>query len=113
MNVRVLLASLLLAAASPADAQQSRRIALVGGTLIDGTGARPIRNSVVLIDGERIASVGTVASLPVPAGYQVISTEGMSVLPGPVGHARPHDDQRARRLHALGQRPTSTPRRAS
>src|SRR5688572_1528298 len=59
-----------------------RRIALVGGTLIDATGQRPIRNSVVLIDGERITKVGTVAATPVPAGYQVISTEGMSVLPG-------------------------------
>lgn len=69
--------------ASTTVAQQpSRRIALVGGTLIDATGQRPIRNSVVLIDGERITRVGTVASTPVPNGYQVISTEGMSVLPG-------------------------------
>jgi imidazolonepropionase-like amidohydrolase len=67
---------------SALTAQQPRRVALVGGTLIDGTGGPPIRNSVVLIDGERIAAVGTVGSRPVPAGYQVISTEGMSVLPG-------------------------------
>jgi imidazolonepropionase-like amidohydrolase len=78
--MRTALAILLLA--TIADAQQPRRIALVGGTLIDGTGQRPIRNSVVLIDGERITRVGTVAATPVPAGYQVISTEGMSVLPG-------------------------------
>src|SRR5688572_13836673 len=71
-----------LVVASIGDAQQPRRIALVGGTLIDGTGGRPIRNSVVLIDGERITAVGTVGSRAVPAGYQVISTEGMSVLPG-------------------------------
>jgi imidazolonepropionase-like amidohydrolase len=81
MRARLLLA-LLLAIASDATAQQSRRIALVGGTLIDATGARPIRNSVILIDGERITRVGTVAATPVPTGYQVISTEGMSVLPG-------------------------------
>ena len=29
-------------------------LALVGGTLIDGTGSPPVRNSVVLIRGERI-----------------------------------------------------------
>ena len=57
-------------------------IALVGGTLIDGFGGPPIRNSVILIDGERITRVGTVQTLPVPTGVQVISTEGMSVLPG-------------------------------
>ena len=81
MRTRLLL-PLMLALASAADGQQSRRIALVGGTLIDATGARPIRNSVILIDGERITRVGTLAATPVPAGYQVISTEGMSVLPG-------------------------------
>jgi len=56
--------------------------ALVGGTLIDGYGGRPIRNSVVVIEAERISAVGTVATLPVPRGAEVISTEGMSVLPG-------------------------------
>lgn len=56
--------------------------ALVGGTLIDGYGGSPIRNSVILIEGERITRVGTVGSLPIPAGAEVISTEGMSVLPG-------------------------------
>lgn len=70
---------LLLCGASPALAE---RVALVGGTLVDGTLREPIRNSVVLIDGERIVAVGTVDSLPVPADARRISTEGMTVLPG-------------------------------
>jgi imidazolonepropionase-like amidohydrolase len=57
-------------------------VALVGGTLIDGFGSTPLRNSVVLVQGERITAVGQVGTLPVPAGAEVISTEGMSVLPG-------------------------------
>src|SRR4030095_10076710 len=56
--------------------------ALVGGTLIDGYGSTPIRNSVVIIEGERIKAVGQVGTLAVPPGAEVISTEGMSVLPG-------------------------------
>ena len=56
--------------------------ALVGGTLIDGYGSKPIRNSVVIIEGERIKAVGQVGSLAIPAGAEVISTEGMSVMPG-------------------------------
>jgi imidazolonepropionase-like amidohydrolase len=56
--------------------------ALVGGTLIDGFGGRPIRNSVILVEGPRITAVGTVGSLAVSKGVEVISTEGMSVLPG-------------------------------
>ncbi|MBS4065305.1 MAG: amidohydrolase family protein [Chitinophagaceae bacterium] len=60
----------------------AQKKALVGGTLIDGYGGDPIRNSVVLINGSVIEKVGTVETLPVPQGYEVISTEGMSVLPG-------------------------------
>ena len=56
--------------------------ALVGGTLIDGYGGRPIRNSVILVEGDRIKAVGQAGSLQVPAGAETISTEGMSVLPG-------------------------------
>src|SRR5687767_11886782 len=80
MLTRAVVSALLLAGAS-VEAQQGR-VALVGGTLIDGTGGPLVRNSVILIDGERITTIGTVASTPVPSGYQVISTEGMSVLPG-------------------------------
>lgn len=60
----------------------AQKKALVGGTLIDGFGGDPLRNSVILISGTKIEKVGTIETLPVPAGYEVISTEGMSVLPG-------------------------------
>jgi imidazolonepropionase-like amidohydrolase len=56
--------------------------ALVGGTLIDGFGGPPIHNSVILIEGERITAVGHQGNLAVPEGAEVISTEGMSVMPG-------------------------------
>lgn len=59
-----------------------QRFALVGGTLLDGNGGAPVRDSVVLVRGERIERVGTVATLAVPAGYERISTEGLTVLPG-------------------------------
>lgn len=56
--------------------------ALVGGTLIDGFGSDPIRNSVVLIEGERIKKVGRIGEVTIPEGAEIISTEGMSVMPG-------------------------------
>lgn len=73
--------ALLLGCAS-VYAQSQPRIALVGGRLIDGLLGAPIANSVILIEGESIRAIGAVQTLPVPEGYQVISTEGMSVLPG-------------------------------
>jgi imidazolonepropionase-like amidohydrolase len=65
---------------TPAQTQSIK--ALVGGTLIDGFGSKPLRNSVIIIEGERIKAIGQVGVLPIPKGAEVISTEGMSVLPG-------------------------------
>ena len=83
-----LLVALLVVSGSffPASVSSQTRSAnvkaLVGGTLIDGYGSKPIRNSVVIIEGERIKAVGQVGSLAIPPGAEVISTEGMSVMPG-------------------------------
>src|SRR5688572_17258588 len=62
--------------------QKSLMTAMVGGTLIDGFGGPVIRNSVIVIEGQRIRAVGQVGTLQIPTGAEVISTEGMSVLPG-------------------------------
>jgi len=56
--------------------------ALVGGTLIDGFGSTPIENSVIIIKNEIIIAVGNVDSVKIPDSAEIISTEGMSVLPG-------------------------------
>lgn len=56
--------------------------ALVGGRLIDGYGGTPLDDSVILIEGDRIKAVGRVGEVTIPADAEVISTEGMSVLPG-------------------------------
>ena len=56
-------------------------VALVGGTVWTGAGAA-IPNGVVVIEGDTILALGPMASTPVPDGAQIISTEGMTVLPG-------------------------------
>lgn len=71
---------ILLAVLTSANAQE--KTALVGGRLIDGYGHAPIQNSVILIHDDTIMNVGTTDTLPVPDDYNVISTEGMDVLPG-------------------------------
>src|SRR5436190_11974603 len=74
--------ALLFSVSLSAAGNPARRLALVGGRLIDGWGGAPVNSSVVLIEGERISAVGTVASLPVPAGYETVDCRGTSVLPG-------------------------------
>ena len=78
--MRYLLPLLLLLLACTSGRAQTK--AMVGGTLIDGFGGKPIRNSVILIEGERIVAVGTRAEVTIPDGAEIISTEGMSVIPG-------------------------------
>jgi imidazolonepropionase-like amidohydrolase len=80
MFKKTFLFAFLLLLSSASFAQQLK--ALVGGTLIDGFGGTPIRNSVIIVEGERIKAIGQVGSLAIPAGAEIISTEGMSVLPG-------------------------------
>ena len=75
-------AGAVLACMALAPLAQAQRVAMVGGTLVDGTLSDPIRDSVILIEGQRIVAVGTVKTLPVPADATVISTEGMTVMPG-------------------------------
>jgi imidazolonepropionase-like amidohydrolase len=79
MNYRIFILAFLLPVVA---ASQSSVKALVGGTLIDGYGGKPLQNSVIIIEGERIMAIGQVGQLSIPTGAEVISTEGMSVLPG-------------------------------
>ena len=60
----------------------SQKKALVGGTLIDGYGNVPIHDSVILIEDETIIEVGTTSTIEISSDYEIISTEGMSVMPG-------------------------------
>jgi imidazolonepropionase-like amidohydrolase len=85
MGLTSLLAVVCLAAApAPPEAAATRQrvIALVGGRLIDGYGGRPLDGGVVVIAGDRIEAVGRAGEVQVPAGAEVISMAGMSVLPG-------------------------------
>ena len=72
-----------LAAAVPVGAQgQQQAVVIQGGTLIDGNGGEPVDNSVIVIQGNRIAQVGRAGQVQVPAGAQVIDARGKWVLPG-------------------------------
>ncbi len=79
---KALFLSILLLFTIVVSSQENKIKALVGGTLIDGFGSTPIKNSVVIIEGEKIKTIGTVDTIEIPANAEVISTEGMTVLPG-------------------------------
>ena len=59
-----------------------RPIAIVGGTLIDATGAAPKNDYGVVIKGERIVQVGRTDTLSIPEDAQEIDATGMVIMPG-------------------------------
>ena len=50
------------------------KIAFVGGKLVDGTGAAPVEDSLVLVDDKKIAYAGP--RTEVPEGYEVRDIQG-------------------------------------
>ena len=72
---------LTAATPSPTDVGLSS-LALVNGTLIDGTGAEPVRDAALVIRAGRIAAVGSRTSITIPADATVIDVQGGTILPG-------------------------------
>src|SRR5690349_7824532 len=98
-----LLFVLVAVTCAPASAQQSARdpmktslrevnkvaqppatsvIAIVGATLIDGTGGPVVSDSVVVVRGERIVAVGKRDAVKIPSGAEVVDAKGLTLVPG-------------------------------
>ncbi len=65
-----------------ASRSESTVTAIVGATLIDGTGAPPIPEATVVMTGRRLSSAGPRATTPIPAGARIIDGRSLFVLPG-------------------------------
>ena len=71
---------------------QARPIAIVGGTLIDGTGRAAVTDSVVVISEGRFQGVGKRGEVTIPQAAEVIDAKGKSILPGLIdGHCHYRD----------------------
>ena len=57
-------------------------LALVGAQLVDGTGAPPVADSVVVIRDGRIESAGPRDTTPVPEGAETVDLAGKTIMPG-------------------------------
>jgi len=60
-------------------------IALNNVLLIDGTGAEPRPDQMVVIQNGRIAMVGSAAAITIPQGTRTLDLKGHTVIPGLVG----------------------------
>jgi imidazolonepropionase-like amidohydrolase len=80
-----LCAAVLLASVATPQAQRGAAgsvTAIVGGRLVDGTGAAAVNDSVILVSGDRITAAGPRAKVTVPQGATIVNAAGKTVIPG-------------------------------
>ncbi len=83
--VQLVVAAVAILVGEPPDAaaQASRaEWAITHVTLIDGTGAAPLADAVIVGSGERITCVGRAGTCPVPADARLLDASGRWVVPG-------------------------------
>jgi imidazolonepropionase-like amidohydrolase len=97
-NLRVVLAALLVFASPatfvsqdtgkqpgsirPSPPQGKGVVAIRAARLIDGTGAAPINNAILIVTDDKITSLGSSADVRVPAGARIIDLGDATLLPG-------------------------------
>ena len=88
-SVIALFASGILGACSNADPESSpagetvaSALAVVGATVIDGSGAEPVPDATVVVRDGRIESVGPSGEIEVPADAEVLDAAGKYLVPG-------------------------------
>lgn len=82
--MKPLIAAAIVACSTLLGAQTppSETIAIRAARLIDGTGAAPVANGVVVVTGNKIVGVGRQGSVTIPAGARVIDLGNATLLPG-------------------------------
>ncbi len=79
-------AALLTFATAPLAAQREAKgsgtVVLHAARVIDGTGAAPIVNGVVVVTDDKIVAIGTEAAVKIPAGSRRIDFGDATLLPG-------------------------------
>jgi imidazolonepropionase-like amidohydrolase len=91
MKILLSLVALTFIACAPAWSQ-TRAVAIVGATLIDGTGRAPLEDAAVVMLNNRIEAVGKRGAIAIPDGAEVIDAKGKTILPGLIdGHCHYRD----------------------
>jgi imidazolonepropionase-like amidohydrolase len=64
------------------DAAPPKTVVYVGALLIDGTGAPPRSNAVIVTRGDRVSEVRSAEGFAAPAGAETVEVTGKFVVPG-------------------------------
>ncbi len=63
-------------------AAQARLLVLDNARVVDGTGAAPIERARIVIDGDRISTIGPAATVARPPGAETLDLSGATIVPG-------------------------------
>lgn len=97
-SYRFVLGALSMAVATTAAAAPPR-VAITHVRVFDGE--RALADATVVLDGERIAAIGS--ELPVPAGAEVVDGRGQTLLPGLIdAHVHAYEDNALEQALAFG-----------
>ncbi len=61
---------------------RAQTLALVGGTLIDGTGDAPVPDAAVVVQSGRIVAAGPRSKVKIPKQAKIVDATGKTILPG-------------------------------
>ena len=67
---------------APGESRGAGTVVLRASQLIDGTGAVPIRNGIVVVTDNKITAVGASGSVTIPAGARIIDLGDATLMPG-------------------------------
>lgn len=81
-GVAVLPESLYLAQLRDRLRTPSGTTAIIGARLIDGSGAKPVDDSVVVVEGDRIRAAGPRRRVQAPRGATVVDARNKTLMPG-------------------------------
>ena len=83
MKLRMIAAALAaFSTVAGAQSPPTETVAIRAARLIDGTGAAPVANGVVVVTGNRIVGVGRQGAIAIPAGARVVDLGDATLLPG-------------------------------
>lgn len=78
----VVVCALIVSVTTAGQEQKPKALVVTGARLIDGTGAAPIDDAVIVMTGQKFSAVGPKGRVATPPDAEIIDVRGKTVIPG-------------------------------
>ena len=62
--------------------EKQSKLAIIGGTLVDGTGKELVEDATVVVVGTKIVDVGKRSAIKIPENSRIVDASGLTIIPG-------------------------------